>query len=169
MKKQASYAHFTPQKTLLRSALLGFAIGLRSMAGPVLLEWTKARKIQSDNQLITLLTSRFTRNLTTLLASGELIGDKLPILPPRTKGLPLLTRLGFGALGGYSLGRGTGQLRLPSALLGALGAGLGAYAGTHARSFLAKKTHIPDPIAGLLEDGLTYTLGLLALREDTQH
>ena len=45
-----------------------------------------------------------------------------------------------------------GRDRALGALLGAAGAGAGAYAGTRARAFLAERTRLPGPALGIIED-----------------
>lgn len=152
----------------VRAAALGFVGGLRSMTPFALLDWTKGHNPEPRNTFEQVLDSPLTRIVTSLLASGELVGDKLPQTPSRLSPGPLIARLGVGALAGLSIARRYRRSLLIGALLGAAGAGAGAAAGYYARSALVKATNIPDPVVGVLEDGLAFGLGTLIVKDSVE-
>jgi uncharacterized membrane protein len=84
--------------------------------------------------------------------AGELVADKLQITPRRTTIGPFLQRLATGATVGAAVHYDAGRSRPLGALLGAAGAGAGAWAGTSARAFVAERTRLPGPLLGAAED-----------------
>jgi len=125
-------------RSLLRSLGIGATCGLRSMTGPAVVRWRRGDRL---------------RLAYAALAAGELIADKLPATPPRTIPPALLFRLLSGGVTGAHVADSLDG-RLPGALLGALGAGVAAYAGMALRSAIVRMTGIADPIVALGEDAL---------------
>jgi uncharacterized membrane protein len=150
----------------LRAVTLGFVGGLRSMAPLTLLDWTRKQNPAPTNSFEQFLDSPASRVLTSSLAAGELVGDKLPATPSRISPAPLLGRLGLGALAGASIFRRYRQPLVVGAVLGALGAGVGAAAGYYTRDAMASKTKAPQWMLGLAEDALAFGLGFLAAKKD---
>ena len=101
--------------------------------------------------------------LLALLAVGEMIADKTPLVPSRTSAPALLGRLLSGALSGATLFIAEGRRRNSGAILGALSAFAAAHAGERLRAAGVQKS-IPDPIIGTLEDRLVLSLGRRILR-----
>jgi uncharacterized membrane protein len=99
-----------------------------------------------------------------MAAVGELIADKLPIVPSRIEPGPLLGRLAFGALAGAMIAKEEGRSPVAGGAVGASGAGIGAYSAFHIRRLLHEETGVPDPVLGALEDVIAIFLGLSALR-----
>jgi uncharacterized membrane protein len=91
---------------------------------------------------------------------GELIADKLPMTPRRTTSGPFLQRLATGGTIGAAVLYDAGRDRALGALLGAAGAGAGAYGATRARAYLAERTRLPGPALGLIEDLFAVGLAL---------
>lgn len=116
---------------------------------------------------LALLRSPWAARLTSLAAVGELIGDKLPMTPSRLDRGPLAGRFLFGALAGAAVTVNDRRSLLPGAVLGAAGAGVGAFCGYHIRRWLGERTSLPDPLFGAIEDGIAVTVGMTALREAT--
>jgi uncharacterized membrane protein len=112
-----------------------------------------------------LLDFRFTPYVTSLLAVGEVINDKLPktpscLVPPQFGG-----RVVMGAITGAAIGLSQGHL-LIGVLSGITGSVIGTLAGSKARTFAAQlfKRDLP---AALLEDFLAVALAgpaIVALR-----
>lgn len=95
------------------------------------------------------------RALLVLAAAGELVGDKLPMTPSRTKPLPLLGRIATGAVAGAAIGTlGGPDGWRQGAVLGAVGGAVGSFAGAFLRSAGAA-TGSPDLVFALLEDAVT--------------
>jgi len=69
----------------------------------------------------------------SVLAIAELIGDKLPTTPKRTALAPLLARIVSGGLCGACLCASGGQALSLGAILGGIGALIGAFCGYEIR------------------------------------
>lgn len=144
------------------AALLGVVAGMRSQLPLALLARTKPGACGGEAMAMRWLHEPTTRWLTALAALGELIGDKLPTAPSRLDPGPLAGRVLFGGLAGGTVAREAGRSTVAGALLGAAGAGVGAFTGYHLRAALASSTPIPDPLLGVAEDGVALALGLRA-------
>lgn len=107
-----------------------------------------------------------TADVCTLLACGELIGDKLPDTPDRTGFPQVLGRLGSGAVSGAAVSQAEGQSAGIGAVLGGLGALAGTYAFFQLRHWLTSKRGLPDAVVALAEDAVALGLGLLILGEE---
>lgn len=99
----------------------------------------------------------------TVLALGELVGDKLPRTPDRTSPGPLLARLTMGGLGGAICATGMSGPGLEGVLLGVLGALLGAFAGFMIRRDLVQRHGCPDWIIAVAEDLFTILCAAFSL------
>ncbi|HZD11643.1 MAG TPA: DUF4126 family protein [Candidatus Binatia bacterium] len=135
---------------------LGAICGLRSMSGPALL----ARYLHGNqprhwpHAAVRWLSSEPVPTLLALMAGGELVADKLPLMPARIEPLPLAGRAASGALVGAILAGVEERPALPGAVLGAVAAVLAATAGYHARRFLTQEDGLPDPLIAVVEDAL---------------
>ncbi len=98
----------------------------------------------------------------SLMAVGELIGDKLPI-PPRIQVGPLSARIVFGAFCAAALSLAAGISVLFAAVLGGLGALAAAFAGYHARRGIVRGGYAKDLPIALLEDLLAIGGALLVV------
>ena len=132
--------------------LLASAAGARSMAGVAAM--TRAFAIDEGLSDVAALphalASPRAQGVTALLAAGELIGDKLPNIPNRTDLLPLLGRVGAGALIGAAVSDATGRDRLTGALVGGATALLAAELSYLARRELSRV--LPAFVAAAVED-----------------
>ncbi len=156
----------SPTNVYARAATLGFVAGLRSMTPLAWLSRTSKLNPEPANAAEEALDSPTARIVTSMLASGELIGDKLPIIPSRLKPGPLTGRLLIGGLVGMRICRRYHQSLVVGAILGAASAGAGSYAGNYVRTKLAENTKIPKFALGLAEDGLAMGLAWLAVRDN---
>jgi uncharacterized membrane protein len=133
------------------------------MAGPALLSRAIRRgDLQAPN--LPFLGSPKVSTLLSLLAIGEMVADKTPLIPSRTSLLPLLGRALSGALVGATLFASKGRAKIPGAALGALCAAIGAYAGENFRAVGAERLQLPDTVLGHLEDGVVFALGTRLLQ-----
>jgi uncharacterized membrane protein len=95
------------------------------------------------------------RAVLVLAAIGELVADKLPVTPARTKPLPLAGRVVTGAIAGAAIGTlGGPQGTRLGALLGGVGGLVGSFVGTAFRSGGAV-AGLPDLALALVEDAAT--------------
>jgi uncharacterized membrane protein len=95
--------------------------------------------------------------------AGEVVADKLPATPPRTTIGPFLQRLATGGTVGAAVHYDAGRSRPVGALLGAAGAGAGAWAGSTVRAFVAERTRLPNPLLGAAEDVVAVGLALAVI------
>ena len=152
--------------TPLYAAALGWTAGMRSMTPPALV----SRALDDRSGLGRLLARRHqpTRGLSTrtaatalsLAALGEMAADKLPVIPARTTAAPLLGRIGSGALVGAVLAQARRESIVPSALAGAVAAGVSSFVMMKARAQAGAALDVPDAAVAVAEDVLT--LGLSA-------
>ena len=148
-------------KTISLTALAG----ARSMAAPALAShYLKKRpsRYLGRSRFSTMQSPR-TATVFTVLAVGEMIGDKLPGAPARISTSALIGRGLSGALVGATLFTRHRDNPWRGAALGTLSAVVGAYATYHLRKQLSERTALPDFIWGGLEDGLVVKAGQRAL------
>jgi uncharacterized membrane protein len=145
-----------------RAVLLGFATGLRSQVPVALLaiESQQGRFDPGAGRLARRFGSSEGVAGSLVGFAGELVADKLPNTPRRTTLGPFLQRLATGATVGAAVHYDAGRSRPLGAVLGAAGAGAGAWAGTSARAFVAERTRLPGPLLGAAEDLVTVGLAV---------
>ena len=163
MLRRRTRVEFEVTPATFRTLGLAAAAGLRSMSAPALLARAVRRGDLKASGLPAVVGSPKVSILLSILATGEMIADKTPFIPSRTTAPALLGRLLSGGLAGAALFASEGRRRNSGAILGALSALAGAYAGERFRAVGARKG-VPDPILGLLEDRLVYTIGKRLLR-----
>ena len=147
-----------------QACALGVVAGIRSASGPAIFTRLAARDPAAlAGTPWALFADPRVRTLITLGAAGEMVIDKLPFLPPRTDPLPLAARLLSGATIGAGALRLAGESWAPGALLGALGALAGSYAGFYGREALAQRVGLPEPIGGFVGDALVLGAARLLL------
>lgn len=148
-----------------RAVLLGFVAGLRSQV-PVVLLAIESRRGRFDPGA-GWLARRFgsSEGVAGSLVgfAGELVADKLSITPRRTTTGPFLQRLATGGTVGAAVHYDAGRSRPVGALLGAAGAGAGAWVGSTVRAFVAERTRLPNPLLGAAEDVVAVGLALAVI------
>jgi uncharacterized membrane protein len=159
-------AQSPPNTVYLRTAVVGFATGLRSQLPLALLSAAAGRGDFATDATgpLTLLCTRAARIGFATAAVGELILDKTPFVPSRIDPAPFAGRLFFGGLTGAVFARGNGASAPLGFVLGAATAGLGTVAGYGFRSRLDRETGLPDPIWAVTEDLVALTVATLAIR-----
>jgi uncharacterized membrane protein len=132
---------------MLLAFLLGVVAGLRAMTPLAAVSWAAhAGWIRLENTPLSFLASTAAPYITTLLALGELINDKLPKTPSRKAPPAFIVRILVGALCGAALVWPMG------ALAGAVGAVVGTLGGYEFRALLVRATGGKDLPIALLED-----------------
>jgi len=155
----------TPPKTTAETLAFAALSGLRSMAAPALLARAIRRGDVPDPKGTPYELLGRLSPLLQLLMVGEMVADKTPFIPSRTSAGPLLGRAASGALVTSALRASGGRGGKGSAaLLGALSAAAGAFAGENLRTQGAQRLGVPDLILALLEDGLVIVAGTRLLR-----
>ena len=132
---------------------IGIVAGLRSLTAPAVVAWAAHLGWLSLNgSSLGFMGSTAAAIIFSIFAIGELIGDKLPMIPKRTALAPLLARIVTGGLCGASLCAAANQSLLIGALLGGTGAVIGAFAGYDIRRRLVSKLNIKDILIAIPED-----------------
>ena len=150
---------------IIHTAALGVVAGMRSMIPLALLDWTKPAAEGEDNSLVSRLSNLPAARISvTTAALGEIIADKLPNTPSRIKPGPFLGRIAIGGQVGSTMFRRANKSAIMGAAIGATGATVGTLIGYYSRTTLDKTTKVPDPVWGVTEDIIAFSLGLFAVR-----
>jgi uncharacterized membrane protein len=151
-----------PSYVLLLPFLIGVIAGLRTMTAPAVVAWAANRHwLNLDNSPLALMGSSGAVVVFTLGALGELVIDKLPSTPNRTRLLGLIGRSVLGGLSGAAVAAAGAQSLTLGVILGVAGAITGAFAGYEARKRLVRALKVPDFVIALLEDAVAIGGGLL--------
>jgi uncharacterized membrane protein/uncharacterized protein (UPF0548 family) len=147
-----------------RALLLGAVAGMRLQLPIALLvfESHQGRFDPGRSWLARRLATPGGAAATALAAAGEIVGDKLPVIPDRTRPGPFTARVAVGTLVGAAVYQDADRAVAYGAAVGALAAAGSTLVLAQARAALGRRTHVPDPGWGALEDVLAFTLGLLA-------
>ena len=119
---------------------IGLVAGLRSLTAPAAVSWAAHLDwLNLHSSPLAFMGSTVAVAIFSLLAFGELIADKMPKTPSRTSLMPLLARILMGGLCGASLCASANRSLLIGALLGGMGAVIGAFGGYEIRRQLVKR------------------------------
>jgi uncharacterized membrane protein len=145
----------SPSQVLLLAFLIGVASGLRSLTAPAAVAWAAHLSwLNLNNTPVSFMGSTAAVAIFTVLAIGELVADKLPSTPSRTKPPGLIARIVLGGLSGASVAAGGMQSIALGAVLGVAGGLAGTFAGYQVRTRLVRALKVPDLVIALLEDAL---------------
>ena len=151
-----------PSQVLLLAFLIGVIAGLRAMTAPAVVAWAANRHwLNLHSSPIAFMGSTAAVAIFTVLALGELVVDKLPSTPNRTKLLGLIGRSVTGGLSGAAVAASRTQSIALGAVLGVVGGIVGAFAGYEVRTRLVRALKVPDFVIALLEDAVAIAGGLL--------
>ena len=147
--------------------LVGFASGLRSLTPAAILCWAAfVGWLHVSQTNLAFIGKLPTVVVLTLLAAAELIADKLPQTPARTKPIGLLARMFTGCMCAAVIATSTGKSWPIAAILGVVGAVFGTFAGYNARRLLVT-VGIRDLIIAVAEDVITIILSVLVVARFT--
>lgn len=163
--KRRSRVEFEVSPATFETLGLAAIAGLRSMAAPALLA-RAVRRGDLDAPNLPALGSPQVSTLLSLLAVGEMIADKTPLVPARTSAPALLGRVLSGALVGATVFASERRDRNAGAILGALCAAGAAYAGEAFRTVGSERLSLPNAALGILEDKAVLALGSHLLRRN---
>lgn len=142
-----------PATLAILAILIGVVAGLRSMTAPAFVAWgARLGRLQLAGTGLAWLGSAVAAWVFLALALGELVADKLPRTPSRTRPGPFAARLVSGGVSGAALVVGAGGSLVAGAVLGALGAVAGTLGGYRARTRLVPALGVPDAAVALVED-----------------
>jgi uncharacterized membrane protein len=140
--------------------LTGIVAGLRAFTPLAVISWAAhVGRLQLQDTWLAFLGFAATAYITTALALGELVSDKLPKTPTRKVPMQFGTRILLGALCGAALGTAAGAM-LGGLFAGAVGAVVGTLGGAALRAQLAR-VFGKDLPAALLEDAVAIGGALL--------
>jgi uncharacterized membrane protein len=149
----------SPNIILFSAFGIGVVAGLRSLTAPAAVSWAAYLGwLNLQGSPLAFMGSMVTAGILLLLALGELGADLSPRIPRRTAPGPLTGRLLMGGLCGASLCASAGQSLSIGALLGALGAVIGAFAGYEIRKRLVLGWNVRDVVVALAEDLIAISL-----------
>jgi uncharacterized membrane protein len=141
---------------------LGVLAGMRSTAAPAIVSHILSHH-HSPKLAHSPLSFMQSQNVATALkvmAVGELVADKLPLTPNRTKPIAIVARCLSGALSGAVIYKAANS----NVAAGALLCGSAAFAATFGSFFLRKsvvnKSRLMDPLIGAIEDALVIGAGV---------
>ncbi len=141
---------------LAMAAGLGLATGMRSMTPIAMVSRElsdRPRLPRHASRLEEWLARDMVAVTLSAMALGELVADKLPGIPARVSPAPLFGR---GVLGGVVGALAAGEDdRALGAVVGAIAAVVGSYAGWFLRREAVRATMLPDAALAVGEDALT--------------
>ena len=135
--------------------------GLRSLTAPAVVAWgAHLSWLNLHGSSLAFIGSTPAVAILSVLAIGELIADKLPMIPKRTAPAPLMARIVTGGLCGACLCAAAGQSLVAGALLGGIGGVVGAFLGYSIRRRLVNDLHVNDFVIAVCEDVVAVGLAL---------
>jgi uncharacterized membrane protein len=140
---------------------IGIVAGLRSLTAPAVVAWGAYLSwLNLHGSPLAFIGSTTAVAILSVLAIGELIADKLLMIPKRTAPAPLMARIITGGLCGACLCAAAGQSLVAGALLGGIGGVVGAFLGYSIRRRLVNDLHINDFVVAVCEDVVAVGLAL---------
>ena len=141
---------------------IGTLAGMRTSSAPAIasqiLSHHHSKRLERSP--LNFMQSKAVANVLTILSVGEVVVDKLPATPNRTKPAGLIFRGLSGALAGASIYKASGNNVLAGTLIGAVSAVASTYISFLLRKSIVKNTSVIDPIIGALEDALVIGAGV---------
>src|SRR5258708_3941574 len=142
-------------QVMLLAFLIGVVAGLRTMSAPAVVAWAANRHwLNLHNSPFAFMGSTAAVAVFTVLALGELVVDKLPSTPNRTKLLGLIARSVTGGLSGAAVAASGAQSIALGAVLGVAGAIAGTFMGHEVRKRIVRALRVPDFVIALFEDAV---------------
>jgi uncharacterized membrane protein len=139
---------------------LGLLAGLRTMMAPTAVCWAASLgRIDLAGTGLAFLGHPWAPWICTVLALGELVGDKLPSTSSRTVPLQFGARIVSGGLAGGAIGAAGGSIA-GGVASGVVGAIIGTLGGRALRAKLAAAFGKDRP-AALVEDAIAIALGTI--------
>jgi uncharacterized membrane protein len=141
---------------------IGIIAGLRAFTAPTVVCWAASLGwLHLRGSRLAFMASIITVIIFTIFALVELTTDKLPKTPNRTTPMPLAFRVVLGALSGAALGIAGAQSIVACAVLGGIGAIVGAFGGYQIRHRIVSGLHLRDFGVAVVEDLIAIGGGLL--------
>lgn len=149
---------------LVAIPLLGAITGLRTFTPMAVLCWFAYRgDLPVDDTWASWSGKLAAVIIFSVLAVGELIGDKLPRIPDRVASFPLVSRVFFGGLVGAIVATGLDGSVIEGVLLGVGGALIGAFGGFLIRRELVAQLGCNDWQVAVAEDAIAICCAVLSM------
>lgn len=149
---------------LVAVPLLGVVTGMRSMTAMAVLCWFAYKgDLSLDDTWAAWAGKLVTAIIFTVLATGELVADKLPKTPNRTAPFPLLARVIIGGLVGAIVAAGLNGSEFEGVILGVGGALIGAFGGFLVRREIVIRLGCKDWQVALAEDAVAILCAIMAM------
>ena len=145
----------------LKAIGIGTVAGMRSASAPALTShyFAKNPSLFLDASPLKGLGLPVAANVLKFMATGELIADKLPMVPSRTDPGPLGARAVSGGVCGAAVFLAEGERAEVGAALGAAAAVASSFLFMNLRRVIGRAATLPDPVVALAEDGLALGIG----------
>jgi len=151
-----------PNYLLFRNLALASLSGSRSLAGPALaaclLNRNSSKALCKSHLPFKHLQNPAVANTLTVLALGELVGDKMPFAPNRTQAIGLAGRTVSGAFTGAALLKAERGNAVTGIILGGACALAATFASFYLRRNITGTNRLTNVTAGLVED--VFVLGM---------
>jgi uncharacterized membrane protein len=132
---------------------IGIVAGLRSLTAPAVTSWAAhLGGLDLHGSPLAFMGSTAAVAMFSLLAIVEFVGDVLPKTPRRTAPGPLIARIIMGGLCGACLCASANRSLFAGAVLGGIGAVIGAFSGYEARKRLVNRLKVKDAAIAIPED-----------------
>ena len=153
------------RNSYLKAIGFGIIAGMRSMSAPAFVSGHLADTAtsKSPSRLLRIMSSPNAALAFRVAAAGEMIADKLPIIPDRISPGPLTARIISGAVCGSSICESEGRRTDIGAVAGALAAIGSAFAFYHLRRRITESDIISDVMVALAEDAVVLAAGDIIL------
>jgi uncharacterized membrane protein len=137
------------------AAVLGAVSGMRSMAAPAIVsKLAHSGLLPLEESQIRFLQHKNSARTMAVMALTEMVADKLPFIPNRTKVFPLVTRAVSGAVSGMAFASAKKRPAALGALFGVLAAVGATYGAFKIRQMTTERLHVPDTLVAVAEDAL---------------
>jgi uncharacterized membrane protein len=149
--------------TNLKAIAIGIIAGMRSMSAPALTSSYLSQNENLSDSRLGILASPAASKVLKILAAGEMLADKLPIIPSRISAGPLIARVASGAISGAAVSVAYKKQAKTGAVLGGVAAVAGAYGVYHLRRKIGTEISVPDAVLGTVEDAIVISGGAAIL------
>jgi uncharacterized membrane protein len=138
--------------TNLKAITIGIIAGMRSMSAPALTSSYLAQNKNLASSPLGRFASPTASRVLKVLAAGEILADKLPMVPSRVSAGPLVTRITSGAVSGAAVSAADKKQAEIGAVLGGVAAVVGAFGFYHLRRRIGAEIRVSDAVLGIVED-----------------
>lgn len=149
---------------LIALPMLGIVTGLRTFTPMAALCWFAwSRALPLDDTWAFWAAKLAVAIVFTVLAICELVADKQPWIPDRTRLYSVVAKLFLGGLLGAIVATGLDGAVIEGIILGVLGVLVGTYGGFLIRRDLVQKANLQDWHVAMAEDAIAISCAIVAM------